>query len=145
MALHSHVKIWVHLIWSTQNRKRVLNKQLRTKLFDHIVHIKDEIGIEIEKMNIQPEHVHLLFCLPTSKSIGAIVKNLKGESSHWINDDNMITGKFRWQRGYGAFSVSISQLEKVKNYIENQDEHHKRKSFTEEYEKWLQKYGVERR
>lgn len=142
MAVHSHVKIWVHLIWGTQKKERVLHRDLRINLFEHIVKISGEEEIEIEKMNIQPEHVHLLFCLPSDKSIGVIAKKFKGESSHWINDGNLTKCKFRWQRGYGAFSVSASQLDRIKKYIENQDEHHKRQSFKEEYDEWARKYGV---
>ena len=94
-------------------------------------------------MNIQPDHVHMLLSLPSDKTIAKIAKDLKGESSNWINENKFIPGKFRWQRGYGAFSVSVSQLEIVKQYINNQDKHHRKKSFQEEYDEWCVKYGIE--
>jgi len=72
----------------------------------------------------------------------SIAKSLKGESSYWINENNIIPSKFKWQRGYGAFFVSASQLEKVKNYIAAQEEHHRVKTFTKEYNDWKNKYGL---
>jgi REP element-mobilizing transposase RayT len=142
MAIHSKVRIYVHLVWGTYKHERILNRELREKIFQHLVERANELKIVINKMNIQPEHVHMGLELPADKSIAEVAQNLKGESSNWINDNELIRGKFRWQRGYGAFSVSISQLERVKNYIENQDEHHKRKTFQEEYKEWAKKYGV---
>ena len=142
MALHSHVKIWVHTIWGTYKHERIFNKSLRLQIFQHFVDRSKDIGIEIEKMNIQPEHIHILFPLPSDKSISQIAKLLKGESSRWINEENLIKSTFKWQKGYGAFSVSASQLYIVKNYIKNQDEHHHKKTFSEEYEEWAKQYGV---
>lgn len=140
--LHSHVKIWVHLIWGTHDHERNLSRKIRKKLFSHFIENFNERDIGIEKMNIQPEHVHLLFALPADRSMAAMAKDIKGESSHWINEENLVNGKFRWQRGYGAFSVSASQLDVVKRYIKNQDEHHKKQTFQEEYEEWARQYGL---
>ena len=142
MAIHSKVRIYVHLIWGTYKHQRILNQDLRLKIFQHLVERATELKIVINKMNIQPEHVHMGIELPADQSIAEVAKNLKGECSNWINDNDFLRGKFRWQRGYGAFSVSASQLEKVKSYIENQDEHHKRKTFQEEYKEWAKKYGI---
>lgn len=142
MAIHSKVKIYVHLIWGTYNHQRTLSSQVRIALFNHLVKRAEKLKIVFEKMNIQPEHIHILLSLPADQSIAQIAKNLKGESSNWINDNNILSGKFRWQRGYGAFSVSASQLDIVKRYVNNQDEHHRRKSFKEEYEEWAKKYGI---
>lgn len=142
MALHSYVKIYVHLIWGTHNHQRIINSKLRSTLLKHLTDRAKEDKIILENINIQPEHIHILFVLPSDKSIAQVAKQFKGESSNWINDNNLTAGKFRWQRGYGAFSVSTSQLEIVTRYIKNQDEHHRRKSFTEEYEEWAKQYGV---
>jgi len=142
MALHSKVRIFVHLIWGTHNHERVLNRELRIKIYQHLLERARELKIIINKMNLQPEHVHTLLELPSNKSIAEIAQNFKGECSNWINDNNLTVGKFRWQRGYGAYSVSISMLSTVENYIKNQDEHHKRRSFTDEYKEWAMRYGV---
>ena len=141
--LHSHIKVWVHLIWSTKNRSRILHKELRSQLFTHLIEKGAESEIIIEKLNIQPEHVHLLFNLPADNMLQNIVKNFKGESSRWINENSLVKTRFKWQRGYGAFSVSSSRVDVVNQYIANQDEHHRKKSFAEEYELFLEKYVVD--
>ena len=100
-------------------------------------------NLDLERINVQPEHVHIMINLASDTSVMTVAKKIKGESSHWINENRMTEGRFRWQRGYGAFSVSASQVEIVKKYIENQEQHHLRHSFEEEYRDWLQKYGME--
>ncbi len=142
MALHSHVKIWIHLIWGTHQHARILNPEIRKVLFSHFVESFKKESLSLEKLHIQPEHVHLLFALPADIPIAKIAKSIKGESSRWINENGLIAGKFRWQRGYGAFSVSASQLQTVKNYIDRQESHHKRRTFQEEYDEWARQYGI---
>jgi putative transposase len=142
MARHSKVRIYFHLIWGTINHERILNRSLRLNIFQHLVERAEELKIILYKINIQPEHVHILQNLPSNKTIAEVTQNLKGECSNWINGNDLIPGKFRWQRGYGAYSVSASQLNMVENYIQNQDDHHKRKSFQEEYKEWAMQYGV---
>jgi putative transposase len=139
--LHSYTKILVHLVWATKNRERVLTKEVRPLVQRHISEYARENQIALEALNVQMEHVHALINLSSNQKVEDVVKLLKGESSHWINDENMIAQKFSWQRGYGAFSVSPSHYERLKLYINNQDEHHRRKTFAEEYQTILRKYG----
>ena len=142
MPLHSHVRIYVHLVFGTHKREHHLNKNVRRQLFSHLLQRAEEIKLPVVKMNIQPEHVHILFILPSDRTMAQIAKDLKGESSRWINQNQWLPAKFYWQRGYGAFSVSQSQLNRVKYYIQNQDAHHTRKTYAQEYEAWARKYGV---
>ena len=139
--LHSYTKLYVHLIWGTKNRFNYFNKVIRDLVKDHILKYAKENNIEVLSINIQSDHLHLLISLRSDQKVDDIVKRLKGESSHWINSENIIKPKFSWQRGYGAFSISSSHLDAVKNYIKNQDEHHKKVSFIDEYKKILTKYG----
>jgi putative transposase len=139
--LHSYTKLYVHLIWGTKNRFNYFNKEIRDLVKDHILKYAKENNIEVLSINIQSDHLHLLISLRSDQKVDDIVKRLKGESSHWINSENIIKPKFSWQRGYGAFSISSSHLDAVKNYIKNQDEHHKKVSFIDEYKKILTKYG----
>ena len=139
--LHSYTKIFVHLIWATKNREKVLTKEVRPLLQKHIALYARENETELDALNVQIEHVHALINLLSNQKVEEIIKLLKGESSHWVNERNMIPQRFSWQRGYGAFSVSPSHYERVKSYINNQDEHHRRRSFTEEYRTILRKYG----
>lgn len=113
MAIHSYVKIWVHLVWGTHNHEKVITDELSKIIYNHLISRAVEESISIEKLYIRPEHVHMLLSLPSSKAMEDIARSLKGESSYWINDNNFTQSKFKWQRGYGAFSVSASQLEKV--------------------------------
>ena len=89
------------------------------------------------------EHVHALIDLPTSKSIEEAVQLPKGSSSHWINQNRLLRGRFSWGRGYGAFSVSHSHVNQVAAYIAGQEAHHRKKSFGKEFELFVRKYGLE--
>ena len=139
--LHTHSKIWIHLIWATKNRDRVLFKDNGRELFDFLIDKAKENQIAFERLNIQPEHIHGLIDLPTDRALKDFMHIVKGSSSYWLNQ-NTFQSHFSWQRGYGAYSVSASQLEKVKRYIDNQSEHHKRESFKEEYDRWKKEYGI---
>ena len=140
--LHSHIRIWIHLVWSTKKRKRYfVNNDIRKKLSEHIINKAKEEKIPFINLNIQPEHIHGLINLPSNICLATFMKILKGESSFWLNNDMFSETKFSWQRGYGAYSVSASQFNIVKNYIVNQDKHHKTKSFIKEYNEWKNKYG----
>src|ERR1700730_854546 len=92
---------------------------------------------------VNAEHVHTLIDLPTNYSIEETMKLLKGASSHWINQERIVAAKFYWGRGYGAFSVSQSNVNDVSKYIAHQEEHHRRKTFAEEYETFVRVYGLE--
>jgi putative transposase len=139
--LHSYTTIYIHLIWSTKEREPLLMKNIRPAVQEHIVHNAISKGIAVECISIQRDHAHLLVSLSSEQRVDDIVKLIKGESSHWINSENLIPPKFSWQRGYGAFSISPSHLAAVRKYIGNQDEHHRKRSYGEEVEVILGKYG----
>jgi|SRR6056297_340671 len=139
--LHTHSCVWIHLIWATKNRERVMGKEQSRHLFDYFIRKGKETGVLFEKLTIQPEHVHALINLPTNQTIAEFMNLIKGGSSYWLNR-NVFQSRFSWQRGYGAYSVSASLLKNVKQYIDNQQEHHKRLSFNQEYEKWKNEYGI---
>ena len=112
------------------------------RIHNHLLEKAKSLNLPFEKLHIQPELIHALINLPANKNLSKFIQNIKGESSNWINTNNLMKGHFSWQRGYGAFSVSASQYDIVKNYIENQKEHHRKVSFQEEYQAWQEKYGV---
>ena len=89
------------------------------------------------------DHVHALVDLPASRAIDEVAQLLKGSSSHWVNESNLVPGQFAWQRGYGAFSISHSAVADVAKYIANQEAHHKKKSFVEELKQLVERYGLE--
>ena len=129
------------MVWSTKNRKPVLSKNIRKELFPHIKKNAKEKGICIDFINGYTDHVHLLVSLNKEQSISGIVQLIKGESSYWINQQKLTTERFRWQDQYFAVSVSESGINKVREYIKNQEEHHKKKTFQQEYEEFMLKYG----
>ena len=94
-------------------------------------------------INGMPDHIHLLFQVNPNKSVAEIIRQVKGNSSHTVNQSNLVENKFAWQTGYAAFSVSESSVEKVQEYILNQREHHRKKSFQEEFEVFMKAYKLE--
>ncbi len=136
-----YVRLWVHLIWSTKNRNNIISKELKPLLLKHIRDNAKQKKIFLVQINCVGDHCHALVSLGASQSISRVALLIKGESSHWVNDNNLISGRFEWQDEYIAVSVSESQVEKVREYISNQEEHHRMKSFLEEYELFIKKHG----
>jgi putative transposase len=139
-----YVKIWVHLVWTTKSREPVLTKRVRKQVIDHIIQNAAEKEIYIDFINGHLEHIHCLISLGPGQSIDKIAMLLKGESSHWINKSMLLRQKFEWQDEYFAVSVSESVVKRTRAYIKNQEEHHKKKSFNEEYDEFMMKYGFTR-
>jgi putative transposase len=141
----SHVKVYIHFVWSTKNRKQFLNTmELRKKLWQHIRENAKEKEIFIDFINGYAEHCHCLISLGIDQTIEKIMQLIKGESAYWINKNHLIGPKFEWQDEYFAVSVSESMLDKVRNYIKNQEEHHLNKTFQEEYDEFIEKYGFKK-
>ncbi|MGG9970590.1 IS200/IS605 family transposase [Ferruginibacter sp. SUN002] len=137
------IKIWIHLVWSTKNRAPFLTKDIRQKVFTHIRENAKEKKIHIDFVNGYVDHVHCLISLEQDQTISKIVQLIKGESAFWINKNNLCKDKFEWQGEYFAVSVSESGLNKVRDYIRNQEIHHKKKTFLQEYDEFMEKYGFE--
>jgi len=135
------VKIWVHLVWTTKKREPFLTRENRWKIFKHIRENAEKKGIHIDFINGHLEHVHCLISLGSGQNIDKIMMLLKGESSHWINQNNLFRTKFEWQDEYFAVSVSESAVNRVRDYIKNQEDHHQKKTFHEEYQEYISKYG----
>jgi len=119
----------------------LLNKEIRARVFDHIKTNAKEKEIYLDTINGYTEHAHALISLGSDQTIAKIAQLIKGESSHWINQNTLTRTKFEWQDEYFAVSVSESMLEKVREYINGQEEHHRTKNFDEEYQDFLKKYG----
>lgn len=140
---HSYNKIWIHAIWATKERTPFITKNVESKVYDFMGDQLRETGCPVRIINGMPDHIHCLFLLNPQKSISEVIKQIKGSSSHFINQNNLIPEKFAWQTGYAAYSVSESTKERVFQYIQNQKKHHRKKSFQEEYNDFLQLYGFE--
>lgn len=136
------VKIYIHLVWSTKNRIPFLKTQeLRNEVWQHIKINAVEKGIFIDTVNGYTDHCHCLISLGIEQNISKVIQLIKGESSHWINKQNLCETKFEWQDEYFAVSVSESIVQQVRAYINKQEEHHQLKTFQQEYEEFISKYG----
>jgi putative transposase len=114
---------------------------LKYQLIEHIKANSKVKGIWLDSINCTEDHIHIIISLRSESSISKEVVLIKGESSHWINQNKFCNGNFQWQDEYIAISVSESILDKVRTYINNQEEHHKRKTFTDEYNVFMAKFG----
>ena len=136
-----YTKILIHFIWSTKNREKLVSKIAKPILLEHIKHNAIEKQIYIDNINCVEDHIHVLISLSRDQTISKVAQLIKGESSNWWNKNSISKFKFEWQDEYIAVSVSESAVEKVRDYIQNKEEHHRVKSFAEEYELFLKKYG----
>jgi putative transposase len=139
----SYNKIWIHAIWSTKYREPLIQQNVENKIFHYIAEQLRAQGCPVRIINGMPDHIHCLFLLTPKKSIADVIKQIKGSSSHYINQNNIITEKFAWQTGYAAYSVSESGVEKVFAYIKNQKSHHRKNNFQNEYETFIKLYRLE--
>lgn len=136
-----YTKIWIHFVWTTKNRQPFLKKGVKSKLIAHIRENAKEKDIYIDAIDGDKEHLHALISLGAKQSASEVAQLIKGESSHWMNKEKLVNGKFEWQDRYFAISVSESVIPKVRKYIQNQEEHHRQKTYTEEVEQFMLKYG----
>ncbi|MFO7830154.1 MAG: IS200/IS605 family transposase [Bacteroidales bacterium] len=139
----SYTKIWLHCVWTTKNRQPWMIKPFREKILHHIKENAIEKDIYIDSINGYLEHIHCLISLKRDQNIAECLQLIKGESSFWINNNKLLNNKFYWQDDYFAVSVGQSQLNKLRTYISNQEEHHQKRSFADEYKEFMQKYGFE--
>jgi putative transposase len=136
-------QIYIQVVFAVKGRENLINKTWKEELNKYIAGIikgKDQKPIIVNGM---PDHIHAFIGLRPSMSISDLVRDIKNNSTNFINDRNFVKGKFSWQEGYGAFSYSHSQIQNVYDYILNQEEHHKKKTFKEEYLDFLNKFEVE--
>jgi REP element-mobilizing transposase RayT len=139
------IKVYIHFVWSTKNRFPFLNTiELREKMWKHIKENGKEKGIFIDFVNGYNDHCHCLVSLKSDQTIQKVIQMIKGESAFWFNNQNFILEKFGWQDEYFAVSVSESMIENVRNYIRNQETHHSKKSFDDEYNKMIDVYGFQK-
>ena len=136
--------LWTHLIFSTKDRFPFLtDKVLRREMHAYLADMLRTHGCETLVVGGVEDHAHSLFALSRTHAIASVVKEVKRTSSGWIKDASRKLSKFHWQAGYAAFSVSQSNLVDVIRYIENQEEHHRRVTFQDEYRAFLNAYHVE--
>ena len=139
------IKVYIHFVWCTKNRVPFLETQeMRQIMWNHIRENAKEKGIHIDFINGYSDHCHCLISLGVDQTIQKVMQLIKGESSFWMNNLKLILDKFEWQDEYFAVSVSESVVDRVRNYIKNQEQHHSKKTFDEEYNEFIIKYGFQK-
>jgi len=140
---HSYVSNLMHCTFSTRDRYPAIDSELESRLWPYLGGIARENRMKALAIGGTADHVHALLSLPGMMSFAKAVQLIKGGSSKWMHDTFSNQEKFAWQEGYGAFSVSASQVPKTIAYINNQKEHHRKRSFQEEFLELLKKHGIE--
>ena len=137
----SYYSFYGHVIFSAKNRENLISPDIRIPLYKYIHGIVQNEEGKLMEAGGTGNHVHLLISLPPKKSVADFVRTIKTNSSKWVHEDRGLSS-FAWQKGYGLFSVSCSELERVKAYIQNQEEHHKKVSFQDEFLRFLKKNNI---
>lgn len=135
-------RILIHLVFSTKNRERVLTSAIQAELHPYLAGTLDNILCPSLQVGGVEDHVHLLFGLSRTRTVAEVVETLKTSSSKWIKTKDAGLSDFHWQSGYGAFSVSQSDTDAVVAYIRNQEQHHRKMTFQDEYRRLLERYQV---
>ncbi|MBK7228443.1 MAG: IS200/IS605 family transposase [Ignavibacteriales bacterium] len=140
---NTYSQIDIHIVFAVKGRQNLIHANTREELHKYITGIITNRDQKLLSIFCMPDHTHLLIGLKPSINISDLVRDIKAGSSKFINDKNLIKGKFSWQEGFGVFSYSRSQIDTVIKYIQNQEKHHHKKSFKEEYVELLKKFEVE--
>ena len=139
----TYTQIYIQFVFAVQNRSSLIHPEWENDLHKYITGIIQNKSHKMIAINGMPDHLHLFIGFRPVDHISELIKVVKGESSKWIKEQGLVQGKFRWQEGYGAFSYSRSHIDRVYHYIMNQKEHHRTKTFLEEYTDLLEKFKVD--
>ena len=140
---NTYTQIHIQAVFAVQNRKSLIDTSWEDELYKYITGIVQNHDHKLLQINGMPDHLHVFFGMRPTQSISDLLKKIKGDSSKWINEKGFLKKKFKWQEGYGAFSYAKSQVPNVIRYIQNQKEHHQKKTFIQEYLEFLKAYEIE--
>jgi putative transposase len=132
--------VFIHVVFSTKNRRNTIRKDFRQPLWSYMGGIARENKVQAIMVGGMGDHIHLLLAIPSTIAIGRAVQLIKAGSSRWVRENKYKL--FEWQQGFAAFSVSLSNLEQVKNYIREQEKHHRKMTFAEEWKAFLKKHAI---
>lgn len=139
---NTFTQIYLQLVFAVQDRTSLIRSDWKDELYKYITGIVQNNNHKLIAINGMPNHLHILVGYKPHQLVPDLLQDIKGSSSTWINVRGFANGKFRWQSGYGAFSYSHSQIDRVVKYIRNQEEHHKKKTFREEYIELLKRFNI---
>ncbi len=139
---NTYTQIYIQVVFTVQGRQNLIKKQYREELHKYITGIISNRNQKMMAIFAMPDHVHILIGLTPDIALSDLVRDIKAGSSKYISENKWVLGKFSWQKGFGAFSYSKSQVDRIVKYILNQEEHHRKKSFREEYLDFLKKFDI---
>lgn len=140
---NTYTQLYFHIVFAVKGRANLIAVNWKDELYKYISGVIANKNQKLMIINGMPNHVHLLIGTKPTCNLSDLVRDIKANSSKWINEKQFVSGKFEWQTGFGAFTVSQSGINKVIDYIKNQEEHHKSKTFKEEYIDFLKAYEIE--
>ena len=140
---NTYTQIYLHIVFSVKGRLNLIQKDWKEELHKYICGIVNRQNEKVYAIGGVADHVHILISIKPNIAISDLVREIKANSSKWVNGKRFVLGKFEWQEGFGAFSYAQSQLNAVINYINTQEHHHKNKTFKEEYLDLLSKFSIE--
>jgi putative transposase len=140
---NTYTQIYIQYVFAVQNRASLINEKWQTQLYKYISGTAEKHEHKLFAINGMPDHVHVLISMNPKQAPSDLMYHIKRSSSLWINDNKLVAGKFSWQEGFGAFSYGKPQIPDIARYIENQQQHHKKSSFIEEYIEILNAFGIE--
>ena len=139
---NTYTQIHLQLVFAVKYRLSLIQPSWKDELYKYMTGIVQHYEHKLLIVNGMPDHVHLLIGMRPSQSVSELMKQVKGDSSKWINDRGFVNGKFQWQEGYGAFSYAKSDLPNVIKYIQQQEEHHRTTTFMQEYKELLDAFEI---
>jgi REP element-mobilizing transposase RayT len=140
---NTFTQIYLHVVFAVQGRQNLIQKENKEELHKYITGIIRNKNQKLIAINSMPDHAHIFIGMKPSIALSDLVRDIKNNSSNFINEKRWVRGKFNWQVGFGAFSYGHSQINAVVKYIQNQEKHHAKKTFKEEYLEMLKKFNVE--
>lgn len=140
---NTYTQIHIQFVFAVKYKQALISNEWKEKLHQYITGIIQQNNHKMLQINSMPDHIHLLIGMRPHQSIAALIQNVKTESSKWIKIQNFCTYPFSWQEGYGAFSYAKSQVNDVIRYIQNQQIHHQKRSFLDEYKSFLTAFNIE--
>jgi putative transposase len=140
---NTYSQIYIQIVFAVSGRENLISKEWKDELYKYITGIVTNHGQKLLAINGVADHLHLLLNIKPNIALSELVRDIKANSSRWINEKRLVRGKFQWQEGFGAFSYSLSQLDDVIGYIQRQEEHHQKVSFKKEYLTYLERFNVD--
>jgi REP element-mobilizing transposase RayT len=140
---NTYTQVHIQAVFSVQNRDCIIKQSWEEEMYRYITGIIQNNGHKLLAINGMPDHVHLFFGMRPTQSLSDLMQDVKGDTSKWINNKGLMKSRFSWQEGYGAFSYNKSDVNSVIDYIKNQELHHRKKTFAEEYHEFLEKFEVD--